>query len=128
MWLSWQRIHLQCGRPGFDPWVGYIPWRRERLPTPVFWPGEFHGLGRESDTTELLSLHVTGASQGALVVKNPSANVGRCKRLGFNPWVMEEPLEEGTTTHSSILTWKIPWTEEPGGLQYMGSQESDMTE
>ena len=30
--------------PGFDPWVGKIPWRRERLPTPVFWPGEFHGL------------------------------------------------------------------------------------
>ena len=35
---------LQCGRPGFDPWVGEIPWRRERLSTPVFWPGEFHGL------------------------------------------------------------------------------------
>ena len=30
------------GRPGFDPWVGKIPWRRERLPTPVSWPGEFH--------------------------------------------------------------------------------------
>ena len=45
----------------FDPWVGKIPWRRERLPTPVFWPGEFHGLysswGRkESDITERLSL------------------------------------------------------------------------
>ena len=34
----------QCGRPGFDPWVGKIPWRRERLLTPVFWPAEFHGL------------------------------------------------------------------------------------
>ena len=34
----------QCGRPGFDPWVGKIPWRRQRLPTPVFWAGEFHGL------------------------------------------------------------------------------------
>ena len=31
-------------RPGFNPSVGKIPWRRERLPTPVFWPGEFHGL------------------------------------------------------------------------------------
>ena len=29
---------------GFNPWVGKIPWRREKLPTPVFWPGEFHGL------------------------------------------------------------------------------------
>ena len=59
--LSWLRIPLQCGRPGFDPWVGKIPWRRERLPTPVFWPREFHGLysswGRkESDRTERLSL------------------------------------------------------------------------
>ena len=35
---------LQCGRPGFDPWVGKIPWRKERLLTPVFWPGEFHGV------------------------------------------------------------------------------------
>ena len=34
---------LQCGRPGFDPWVGKIPWRREWLPTPVFLPGELHG-------------------------------------------------------------------------------------
>ena len=34
---------MQCRGPGFDPWVGKIPWRRERLPTAVFWPGEFHG-------------------------------------------------------------------------------------
>ena len=34
----------------------------------------------------------------------------------------ENPLEKGKATHSSILTWKIPWTEEPGGLQSMGSQ------
>ena len=44
LWLSWLGICLQFGRPGFDPWVGKIPWRREQLPTPVFWPGEFHGL------------------------------------------------------------------------------------
>ena len=34
----------RCRRPGFDPWVGKIPWRRERLLTSVFWPGEFRGL------------------------------------------------------------------------------------
>ena len=34
----------------------------------------------------------------------------------------EDPLEEGMATHSSILAWKIPWTEEPGRLQSMGSQ------
>ena len=37
----------------------------------------------------------------------------------------EDPLEEGMATHSSILAWRIPWTEEPGRLQSMGSQESD---
>ena len=37
-------ICLQCRKPGFDPWVGKIPWTRERLHTPVFWPGEFHEL------------------------------------------------------------------------------------
>ena len=39
----------------------------------------------------------------------------------------EDPLEEGMATNSSILAWRIPWTEEPGGLQFMGLQESDMT-
>ena len=34
----------------------------------------------------------------------------------------EDPLEESTATHSSILAWRIPWTEEPGGLQSIGSQ------
>ena len=52
-------ICLQCRRPEFDPCVGKIPWRRERLPTPVFWPGEFQGLysswgHKESNTTEQL--------------------------------------------------------------------------
>ena len=46
--------------PGFDRWVRKIPWRREWLSTPVFWPGEFHGLYiplscKESDTTERLA-------------------------------------------------------------------------
>ena len=48
-------------RRGFHPWIGKIPWRRERLATPIFWSGEFHGLYspwgcKESDMTECLSL------------------------------------------------------------------------
>ena len=39
----------------------------------------------------------------------------------------EDPLEKGMATHSSILDWRILWTEEPGGLQFMRLQESDMT-
>ena len=60
-WLNWWRIHLQWGRPEFDSWVEKIPWRRDRLHTPAFWLGEFHGLYstwgcQQSDTTEWLSL------------------------------------------------------------------------
>ena len=39
----------------------------------------------------------------------------------------EDPLEKEMETHSSILAWRIPWTEDPGRLQSRGSQESDMT-
>ena len=39
----------------------------------------------------------------------------------------EDPLEKEMATYSSILAWEIPWTEEPGGLQSMGSRKSDMT-
>ena len=39
----------------------------------------------------------------------------------------EDPLEKETATHSNILAWRIPWTEEPGGVQSMGLHESDMT-
>ena len=40
----------------------------------------------------------------------------------------EDPLDKEMTTHSSILAWEIPWTEEPGSLQPMESQELDMTD
>jgi len=53
------------------------------------------------------------------VVKNPPANTGeiRVQSLG-----REDPLEEEMATHSSIIAWRIPWTDEPGRLQSMGSQ------
>ena len=58
------------------------------------------------------------ASQLALVVKNPLAKQETWIRsLGW-----EDALEEGIATHYSILAWRMPWTEEPGGLQSMGSQ------
>ena len=40
----------------------------------------------------------------------------------------EDPLEKAMAIHSTILAWRIPWTEEPGGLQSMGHKELDMTE
>ena len=77
--------------PGFDPWVGKIPWRRKWQPTPVF-------LSEESPV--------------------PMQET-QVQSLGG-----EDPLEEEMATHSSILARRIPWTEEPGRLQSMGSQKS----
>ena len=59
-------------------------------------------------------------SQVALVVKNLSASAEDI-REGFRSLGWEDPLEEGMAIHSSILTWRIPWTEEPGGLESIGS-------
>ena len=54
----------------------------------------------------------------AQMVKNlPALQETQVRSLGG-----EDPLEMGMETHSSILAWRIPWTEEPGGLQSMGSQ------
>ena len=47
-WLSWYRNCLQCRRPQFDPWVGKIRWRRDRLPTPVFLGFPCGSAGKES--------------------------------------------------------------------------------
>ena len=83
------------GDPSSIPGSGRFPWKRDRLPTPVLkgFPG---GLdGKESTCNE--------------------GDLGSTLDL-------EDPLEEGMATHSGILTWRIPWTEEPGRLQSMGSQ------
>ena len=70
-------------------------------PTPVFLPGESHGQGR-----------LAGCSPWG------------CKELDTT----ERLTEKAMTPHCSTLAWKIPWMEEPGGLQSMGSLESDTTE
>ena len=64
------------------------------------------------------------ASLRAQLVKNlPAMQESQIQSLG-----REDPLEKEMATHSSIFAWRIPWTEEPGGLQSMGSQESDTTQ
>ena len=52
------------------------------------------------------------------MVKNPPAMETQVQYLG-----QEDPLEKEMATHSSTLAWRIPWTEEPGGLQSIGSQK-----
>ena len=68
--------------------------------------------------------HFAEASLVAQMANNPPAiQETRAGSLG-----QEDPLEKGMATHSSILAWKIPWIEEPGGLRSMWSQMLDTTE
>ena len=63
----------------------------------------------------------TGRCLGGSVVKNLLA-VQEMQETRVQTLGQEDPLEKGMVTHSSILAWKAPWTEEPGGLQSTGSQ------
>ena len=90
--LSWERIHLQHHRPQLASWVGKIPWRRDRLPTPVFlgFPGGSDYKGRP----------------------------------GYDPWVRKIPRRREQQPAPVFLPGDSPWTEEPRGLQSMGSQRA----
>ena len=61
------------------------------------------------------------------MVKNPPANAGDI-RDALRSLGQKNPLEKEMATHSRIFAWRIPWTEEPGRLQSIESQESDTTE
>ena len=64
-------------------------------------------------------IHTQGFPSGSMVKTPPAMPETWVQSLG-----REDPLEEKMTTHSSILAWEIPWTEEPGELRSMGSQKS----
>ena len=68
--------------------------------------------------THLSLLGDSRASLGSQMVKNPPA----MQETWLRPLGWQDPLEKGTATHSTILAWRIPWKEEPGRLQSMGSQ------
>ena len=118
----------------------FMHWRRKWQPTPVFLPGESQGQGSlvgcllwgrtESDTTEVKCSNsssnvILWASLVAQLVKNlPAMQETLAWFLG-----QEDPLEKGMATHSSILAWRIPWTEEPGRPHSPWRlKELDMTE
>ena len=80
------------------------------------------GFSRQEYWSGNLPLYIW-ASFVAQSVKNlPAVQETWVQSLGW-----EDPLEKEMATHSNILAWRIPWTEEPGGLQSRGSQEWDMT-
>ena len=114
-------------------------WRRKWQPTPVFLPGEFHGQrslvgsspwglrdGYDWATITLSlthSLKLRRALSWWLSSKESACSAedagDAIQSLG-----LEGPLEEGVATHSSILVWRISWTQEHGGLHFMGATES----
>ena len=63
--------------------------------------------------------HPVGFPDGSLVKNLPAKQETWVRALG-----QEDPLEKEMATHSNMLAWRIPWTEEPGGLQSTGKQES----
>ena len=81
-------------------------------------PSLIPGLGRSTGEGIGYPLQYSWASLVAQTVKNPPAT--------WQTWVRsldwEDPPEKGMVTHSNTLAWRIPWTEEPGGLQSIGSQ------
>ena len=108
---------------GIWPWPSWMPHSPPfpRLPAssrraPILW-SELWGSG------EVLCLHLQrkkGFPGGASDIKSLPAKAGDLRNTGSLS--QEDPLEEGMATHSSILAWRNPWTEEPGGLQSIGSQ------
>ena len=89
------------------------------------WDGEEGGKARQGRDACIIiaDLHSCRVSLVALMVKNLPAMQEK-QELWVQSLGREDPLEEGMAAHSSILAWRIPWTEEPGRLQSMRSQKS----
>ena len=77
------------------------------------------GTNRSTEAGFAVSATFLGCFPGGSVVKNPPTNVGDAERQ-VQSWVWEDPPEEEMATHCGIFSWRIPWTEELGGLQAMG--------
>ena len=86
-------------------------------PAPLALEGEILTSGPVKKSLQLMFLSVSSALVAQMVMNLPAMQETQVQFLGF-----EYPLEKGMATLSSILTWRIPWTEEPGGLWSMGSQ------
>ena len=80
------------------------------------WWAAVYGVAQSRTRLKQLS---SSSSSGSMIKNLPAVQETRVQPLGW-----EDPLEKGMAAHSSILAWQIPWIEEPGGLQSMGSQKS----
>ena len=90
------------------------------------WWAAVYGVAQSWTRLKQLSSSSSSSSRTSLIAQLennlPAMQETRVRSLG-----QEDPLEKKLATHSSILAWRIPWTEKPGRLQSTGSQESDTT-
>ena len=128
----------------------FLHWRRKWQPTPVFLPGESQGRGslvaavygvaqsrtglkwRSSSSSsrnkkgkwEKKKIWVHTIKQASLLAQMVK-NLHAMREAWVRSLDWEDPLKKGMAAHFSILAWRIPWTEEPGRLQTMGSQRTE---
>ena len=115
-WLRRQRICLQCRRPGFDPWVNKVPWRREWQPTLVFLPGEIHAQrslvgyspwGHKTwDMTQQLSLSLHFRGNGNIEKLKCKSNIpsGQGKSICFKKKTLKTTnLKSEATSQQNLL-------------------------
>ena len=119
--LNWQRIHLQCRRLQFDFWIGKFPWRRDRLPTPVFmgFPGGSDGKEPACNTGDLCLIPGLGRSPGGgpgyplqdSCLENPH---GQRSLVGYSPWGRKE---SDTTEGFSFFLCVLDNVLDPGDIR-----------
>ena len=126
--LSWLRIHLQCRRPWFNPWVGKIRWRRDRLPTPVLLgvPGGSAGEESTCNAGELGSIPALGRAPGEgngyplqysglensmdCIVHGVAKSQTQLSDFHFQGITVTEhllPRGDGTRCFGSPLSWRV---------------------
>ena len=84
-WLNW--TELQCGRPGFDPWVSKIPWRKKWQPTPVLLPRKFHGW------RSLVGYSPWGCKESDMAERLHSL-LYECRFLAMRAWVVVHEISQ----------------------------------
>ena len=135
---NWGRLKSQLpgAKGGVQTPRGFRPLLRGSVRKLHGWSLSCSGHAQQKWSCPLFVKNVWGQDTGkcgcwhqvsGTVVKNPPANAGNAGDAGWIPGLgrsldWKDPLEEEMATRSSILAWSIPWTEEPGGLQSMGSQ------
>ena len=112
----------KCGRPGFDPWVWKIPWRRNWQATQLFLPGKSHGQRSRAGYSQWSRRVEHDWAANTFPVAQRVKNLPAVRETLVISLGLEDHLQKEMATHSSILAWRIPWTVEPGGLQSIESQ------